>query len=82
MRQQYRVRPEVIDRARERLDVSSDERLAARLGITAATIGRVRRGEQPSLPVAVNLLRAAAVSMTAGLEPVPPAPVPPTPVTL
>ncbi|APT90478.1 hypothetical protein CSPHI_04850 [Corynebacterium sphenisci DSM 44792] len=75
MSSRYRVRPEVVDRARERLDVSSDERLAARLGVTAATISRIRRGEQPSLPVAVDLLHAAAVSMTAGLEPVPPTPV-------
>lgn len=68
MRQQYRLRPEVIDRARERLGETSDERLAVRLGMTGTTMSRIRGGSQPSLPNAVSLLHAADVPMEIGLE--------------
>ncbi|WP_420100144.1 helix-turn-helix domain-containing protein [Corynebacterium sp.] len=68
MRQTYRIRPEVIDRARERLGCTSDEKLAVRLGMTAATIGRVRRGESPSLGTTIALLNAAAVDLPVGVE--------------
>lgn len=55
----YRLRPEVIDRARERLGVTSDEKLAAELKVTAGTISRIRRGESPSFATAIRLLEAA-----------------------
>lgn len=57
----YRIRPEVLDRARELLDCSSDEQLAVRLGIAGGTITRVRRGESPSLSTAIMLMDAADV---------------------
>ena len=69
MRQKWRIRPEVIDRARDRLGETSDERLAVRLGMTGTTLSRIRSGAQPSLPNAVSLLRAASVSVEAGLVP-------------
>lgn len=69
-RSTYRLRPTVIDLARERLGCTSDEQLAVRLGIASGTIARIRRGEVPSFPTAIRLLDAADVSLV-GVEAVP-----------
>lgn len=63
----YRIRPEVLDRARERHGMTSDEQLAAHIGVASGTIHRIRRGETPSFATAILLLDAAGVTL-AGIE--------------
>lgn len=60
----YRIRPEVIDRARERTGCTSDEQLAARIGVTGGTIHRIRHGATPSFITAIRLLNEAGVPLT------------------
>lgn len=60
----YRIRPEVIDRARERMSLTSDEQLAHKLGVSGGTISRIRRGETPSFITAIRLLDAAGAPLT------------------
>ena len=60
----YKIRTEVIDRARERLGADSDEKLAHALGMSLGTITRARRGEQPSFATAIKLLEAAGASVS------------------
>lgn len=64
MTSRYRIRPEVIDRAREQLGLDSDEKLGAALGVTGGTISRIRRGETPSFATAIRLLNAAGAPLT------------------
>lgn len=63
----YRIRPEVIDQARQRLGVTSDEQLAARLGMTGGTVSRYRRGRGHSFDNAVRILDAAGMPVS-GVE--------------
>lgn len=63
MAKKYHMRPEVIDKARERLGFTSDEQLAVHLGVSSGTITRVRKGETPSFATAILLLDAAGVTL-------------------
>ena len=67
MQSKYTLRPEVIDRARENLGEPSDEKLAARLGVTVTTISRIRNGSSPRFTLGIKLLEAARVSYRAGV---------------
>ena len=69
MKPQYRISPEVVDKARERLGLSSDEKLAVRLGISTGTISRVRRGETGvNFSTGILLLNAAGVAVPLGIR--------------
>lgn len=63
----YRLRPEVIDRARDRLGCTSDEQLAGRIGVASGTIRRARAGDSPSFATAIKILDAAGVDIPAGV---------------
>ncbi|MFT4088255.1 MAG: helix-turn-helix transcriptional regulator [Gordonia sp. (in: high G+C Gram-positive bacteria)] len=64
----YKVRPEVIDRARERLDCTSDEQLAVKIGVASGTIRRIRSGDTPSFITAIKLLDASGVGIPVGVQ--------------
>ena len=68
MKRSYRLRPEVIDRARDRLDCTSDEQLAVKLGMASGTLARIRRGETPGFGTAIKLLDAADCGLPAGIQ--------------
>lgn len=68
MRSQYRVITEVLDLARERLNVSSDEKLAVAIGVSGATIARIRRGAVPHFDTAMTLLEEAGLLPVPGIE--------------
>lgn len=59
---QTRLKPQLVDMARKNLGLSSDEKLAAKLGLTRNTLSNVRRGEGVSLGTAVLLMNAADVT--------------------
>lgn len=67
MRIKYRIRPEVIDQVRERHGFTSDEQLGAYLGVTGATVHRIRKGESPNFSTAIRLLMEAGV-LVEGVE--------------
>lgn len=73
MQVRYSIRPEVIDMARERLGLTSDEQLAAHLGISGGTVTRIRRGASPQMTTAMKLLEAADVGPWPGVDRHPPA---------
>lgn len=60
----YILRPEVIDEARKRYGVSSDEKLAAKLNLSAGTVHRARRGKEMQFTTAIKLLKAAGSELT------------------
>jgi|GEM_PF-2719474 len=64
----YKLRPEVIDRARDRCGCTSDEQLAVKLGLASGTLSRIRRGETPSFITAIRLLDAADAGIPAGVQ--------------
>lgn len=64
----YRLRPEVIDRARDRLNLTSDEQLAVHIGVSSGTIRRIRAGETPGFATALKLLDAADCGIPAGIQ--------------
>lgn len=63
MSNKYYIRAEVIDLARERLGLSSDEQLAHELKVTSGTISRMRRGESPSFATGIKVLDAAGIGI-------------------
>ncbi|WP_327083224.1 helix-turn-helix domain-containing protein [Mycolicibacter heraklionensis] len=66
----YRLRPQVIDRARDRHNCSSDEQLAVKLGMASGTLARIRRGDNPSFVTAIRLLEAADMPLS-GIQRIP-----------
>lgn len=63
----YRLRPEVLDRVRERHGLTSDEQVAHLIGVSAGTVHRIRRGETPSFATAIKLLNEAGMTL-AGIQ--------------
>lgn len=57
-----RLKPELVDQARNNLGVTSDEKLAAQLELTRNTLDNVRRGKGVSLGTAVLLMNAANIT--------------------
>ncbi|PXY04354.1 hypothetical protein [Corynebacterium striatum] len=66
----YILRPEVIDEARKRFGVTSDEKLAAQLNLSAGTVQRARRGKELQFTTAIKLLKAAGAELS-GIKYVP-----------
>ena len=66
----YILRPEVIDEARKRFGVTSDEKLAAKLDLSAGTVQRARRGKEVQFTTAIKLLKASGAEL-AGVQHVP-----------
>lgn len=60
----YILRPEVIDEARKRFGVTSDEKLAAKLNLSSGTVQRARRGKELQFTTAIKLLRAAGAELS------------------
>lgn len=68
MKTKYKIRPEVIDKARERGGFTSDEQLAASLGVTTNTVLRARQGQGLHFSTGILLLHAAGISIPLGVE--------------
>lgn len=60
----YVLRPEVIDEARKRFGVTSDEKLAAQLNLSAGTVQRARRGKELQFTTAIKLLKASGSELS------------------
>lgn len=60
----YILRPEVIDEARKRFRVTSDEKLAAQLNLSAGTVQRARRGKELQFTTAIKLLKASGSELS------------------
>ncbi len=56
------IRPQVLDKIRAENELTSDEQLAAFLGLTRGTIDGLRRGRTPSLPTFVKVMDAARIT--------------------
>ncbi len=59
---EYRIKPALIDQIREARGVSSDEAVAASVGISLGTVSRIRRGFDVKLATAIKLMEAAGVT--------------------
>lgn len=60
----YILCPEVIDEARKRFGVTSDEKLAAQLNLSSGTVQRARRGKELQFTTAIKLLKAAGSELS------------------
>lgn len=60
----YILRPEVIDEARKRFGVTSDEKLASQLNLSAGTVQRARRGKELQFTTAIKLLKASGAELS------------------
>ena len=56
------IRPQVLDKIRAENELTSDEQLAAHLGLTRGTVEGLRRGRTPSLPTFVRVMDAARIT--------------------
>ena len=51
----FTLAPEALDKIRKKHSITSDEKLAAKIGVTTGTIRNLRRGGSPSLETVVKL---------------------------
>jgi len=53
-----KVRPGLLDRLKDNSGIRSDEAFARVIGVSRATLARLRTGEEPSLRAAVGIAQA------------------------
>lgn len=62
----YRINPDALDEAREMHGLTSDEKLAASLGMSATAIRNLRKGESsPSVATLVKLRKLTGIPLEA-----------------
>lgn len=66
-----RIRPELLDRLKQNAGIRSDDAFARTIGITRATLARMKAGEEPSLRTVLGIMQAFGLSFGEVTEPVP-----------
>lgn len=66
-----RIRPELLDRLKQNAGIRSDDAFARTIGITRATLARLKAGEEPSLRTVLGIMQAFGLAFGEVTEPVP-----------
>lgn len=65
-----RIRPELLDRLKQNAGIRSDDAFARTIGITRATLARMKAGEEPSLRTVLGIMQAFGLAFGEVTEPV------------
>ena len=66
-----RIRPELLDRLKQNAGIRSDDAFARTIGITRATLARLKAGEEPSLRTVLGIMGAFGLAFGEVTEPMP-----------
>lgn len=65
-----RIRPELLDRLKQNAGIRSDDAFARTIGITRATLARLKAGDEPSLRSVLGIMQAFGLAFGEVTEPV------------
>ncbi len=66
-----RIRPGLLDRLKENSGIRSDDAFARTIGISRATLGRLKAGEEPNLRTVIGIASAFGLALGEVVEMVP-----------
>lgn len=69
-----RIRPDLLDRLKSNAGIRSDDAFARTIGITRATLARIKAGDEPSLRTVLGIMQAFGLAFGEVTEPVAAAP--------
>lgn len=65
-----RIRPDLLDRLKSNAGIRSDDAFARTIGITRATLARIKAGDEPSLRTVLGIMQAFGLAFGEVTEPV------------